>query len=121
MQDFSNRVPITTGFSGCSGSCDLFVNATGLLPVCDVSETHFNYADRLNVPLLPGGKFNQGVFDKTTAFATNFTVNNFQVEYPAYPLINMTVLSNMLTRASSDEKRNVTGACAGTTTLENAL
>ena len=42
MQDYTNRIPITTGFEGCDGDCSLVVRAAGLAVNCVTTTTPLN-------------------------------------------------------------------------------
>jgi hypothetical protein len=113
IQDFSNRVPITTGFHGCSGICRLQVKAVGLIPQCNTTQTKLDYYE----PILKSTKHE---FDFYTAFATNFTINYGALPYAGIrSAINMSVLSS--TAGYIPFTNNTSESCPATFTYKQCF
>lgn len=103
MQDYINRSPLTSGFSGCFGSCSVDVPAAGLAWECSATSSPINYEE--NLPGPEGGQIPTAAYQLYPAFSVSFGLESDGV-HPS--MVEMTVEYANTTSCSGEL---VTKAC----------
>ena len=70
MQDYTNRVPITSGFEGCDRDCSLVVRAAGLAVNCTTTTTSLDY--NKNNDAYTNGTWANIAYEDFPAFSVRF-------------------------------------------------